>query len=285
MTQTDSYAQRNTKLRERYLELESLGTPKAAREMRRIANDLMEVNNRLLWSTVQPFLLGTTEHREDLYAAAAEHLWKVFLKWDPNKATLSVAARAHLSGAVRREVAKTEYSGMSYDLFTKRGHAIKTERNLTKELGREPSQEEVAAASGLPMHTLELVNQPPPTSLDALPLESPGLHQITPGGHTQAEDLTIVLPENCTGTVESLDNLFVYFLRGNHPDIPRVSAATAELLSGIDRRTHEFRITQAKLESALVRVVDFLGEFPDAAALARLAGTSEDAARDFLSTV
>ena len=282
-TATIDYAGRNAEMRNRYLQLEQQGTPAAKREMARIGNEFFALNDRLLWENVQPYLKSDAASSDDLYAAAAEHLWKVFLKWDPEQATLSVAARAHLSGGVKREVAKTEFSGLSYDLFTKRGQAKKSERELSKQLGRDPSVEEVAEHSGLPETVIKMVTRPQPTSLDSLPIEDQNLSQIIPENSPSTPGET-VQPEHFENTEESLMNLYTYYAKGAYAGVPRLPSTPTELVSGIDRKTQEFRVTQARLESALYLMLSYTGQYPEADLLAKLAGTSEDSAKEYLSS-
>lgn len=282
-TATIDYAGRNAEMRNRYLQLEQQGTPAAKREMARIGNEFFALNDRLLWENVQPYLKSDAASSDDLYAAAAEHLWKVFLKWDPEQATLSVAARAHLSGGVKREVAKTEFSGLSYDLFTKRGQAKKSERELSKQLGRDPSVEEVAEHSGLPETVIKMVTRPQPTSLDSLPIEDQNLSQIIPENSPSTPGET-VQPEHFENTEESLMNLYTYYAKGAYAGVPKLPSTPTELVSGIDRKTQEFRVTQARLESALYLMLSYTGQYPEADLLAKLAGTSEDSAKEYLSS-
>lgn len=283
-TQQVDYATKNAEMRNRYLELQNQGTPEAKREMDRIGNEFFKLNERLLWENVQPYLKSDAASPDDLYAAAAEHLWKVFLKWDPNQATLSVAARAHLSGGVKREVAKTEFSGLSYDLFTKRGQAKKSERELSKQLGRDPSTEEVAIHSGLPEKVIEMVTRPQPTSLDSLPVEDQNLSQITPADTPALGTPEQVSPENFDNNPESLLNLYTYYTRGNYNGVPKLPSHPAEMLTGVDRKTQEFRVTHARLESAQHELLSYIGDYPEADLLAKLAGVPEDSAKEFLSS-
>jgi RNA polymerase sigma factor (sigma-70 family) len=84
---------------------------------------------------------------EDLKASAMEYFLRAIRKWDPASSPLGAYIRRYVGGSLTREVEKMMSGASGSDRKTRaiRVGKAAAERKLRKELGREPTADEVAA--------------------------------------------------------------------------------------------------------------------------------------------
>lgn len=176
--------ERNRRLRDTYVELESLAkqadkeadraTATRLRErMRDIANRFVSSNSDLVAPVARKFRTADSRsHWGDYDAAGMLGLWEAFQKWDPDKATFGTFSRQYIEGRVRREVSTIEHAGLSYHDFTERDKIRKVQASLHCDTGIEPDHREVADAASellgrnVTVDQVERVSRGRPASLD-----------------------------------------------------------------------------------------------------------------------
>lgn len=85
---------------------------------------------------------------EELRSAAVHGLMEAAARFDPAKGVLfKTYAETRIRGAVRDELRKMDW--FSRSMREKHNRVLREVRNLVQELGREPTEEEIAAAMGL----------------------------------------------------------------------------------------------------------------------------------------
>lgn len=262
------------------------------RRKKRLADEVIKTNHRMLWKSVQQFAHTGTTDGTDLYSVAAGQLWRVFQEWDPERATLATAAKSYISGAVRREVAQTEFNGMSYDMFTKRGNLLKVAKQLGSMYGRQPTMEEIAEESGEELERVKLLLTAGETSLDAPVSGGSSDSEATSLGEFLAQD---AYEEDDPADDESLterdtpemlagqDPVDVFrYLLGTKASTYRLPRKSVGYLTGDTPRGVHASVAAVTMEVAVRQVLELVGRLPTAAQLAEATGVPEDAAAAFL---
>lgn len=132
-----------------------------------LANQVMVTNEKLVWSSIQPYIKRRPEIADDLFNVAAGQLWRAFTMWDPERSTLGTASKPYISGAVRREVAALDYPHLKYDDFTLRGKVVKARRSFTAKHNREPSAKELEELTGVSLQKQDMLFASPALSMEA----------------------------------------------------------------------------------------------------------------------
>lgn len=287
---TVQYQELNRELRKEWLALEdSTEDPRMLRIRRdRIANQVVEVNDKLLWASVQSYIRMRPEIADDLHAAAATELWRAFLQWDPEAATLSTYSRAYITGAVRREVAKHDYPHLTYDEFTLRGNLLKMQKKMKDQLGREPTTGELAKKLKVSEQLVERAFAPRATSLDQ-PVGSSD-DRTTLGAMLEDEsdlpaddapNLDALLDADVASELDPVDVLTHLMVTGAGVSYPASSVEVAAQLnvgqSGVPKTA-----TQVSLEIAYDKILSTVRGEPTAQQLATAAGCSLRIAEEFV---
>ena len=287
---TVQYQVLNADLKRRYVEATQNPKADSKAEINKIAAELLETNKSLLWAEVCKFTKSAKASREDLYSAAAENLWKLFLKWDPDRSALSVAARMPLSGAVRREVAATEFPEMSYDQFTKRGNLLKAAKKLESSLGRKPTFEELSHETGVREDVVQFVLHP-----DEIQLQAPVAGKD--GSTTTVMDLLDAPAEEDSSewVLEKVDtaqfwytnatenDLYRWYMAGNSPTTPTIPHKAVQLCTGVAKHDVQRGAMFAEAETAVARIFEVLGRDPNAQELSAATDMQLEDAAQFLS--
>lgn len=158
-------------------------------ELERIKNDFATLNTPLAAKAARPYMIGGAASQDHLQAALLG-LWEAFVGldadlvgqseidedgtvrpvtgWDPSKATLATFAERYISGRIRRSVhgGEAAYQGMTYNTFAAKPRVDMAIRELTDELGRSPSHEEVAARANVTADTVRIVRAGRAVSLE-----------------------------------------------------------------------------------------------------------------------
>lgn len=196
------YRDTNSRLRQQYLratadirEAAAEGDADAERRARnqreQIANEFIRHNTPLAARGASPFMVKDGDGRQDHMQAALLGLWEAFtgtdpkkvdevivdddgsvrpaVGWDPEKGTYATLATRHVAGAVRRSVRSGEsvHAGISYSTFVQKPKVEAARRQLLDELGRTPTNVEIAKAAGVTIETVQACLTARPVSLDA----------------------------------------------------------------------------------------------------------------------
>lgn len=254
---------------------------------RRLANEVITSNKNLLWSSIRQFSRVGTTDEHDLFAVAAEQLWRVFQEWDPERATLASAAKTYISGAVRREVARNEYPGMSYDMFTLRGKLLQISKQLQLSTGEVPTHEQIAEEAEVPLERVNLLLTVGESSLDAPAGDSEDQtlgDVIADEPSSSREDLMAALPDRDSDEMlRDLNPVGVakYLLSTNASTYPLRRDEVSLLVGEAPHRSTK-PVHDVQLEVACRQVEKFVRATPSAEQLAAVAGVREETAAEFL---
>lgn len=142
-----SYHARNVELWQQYQTEDSTAKQEAAAEFLRLNEPLVR-HAAAAWSR-------SGDDGEDLLQEARLQMWVAFTGWNPAKGAFATFALRGMRGRTSRGAAKVMHgSGMSRKLFELRPKVHAAVARLEGELGRSPSDQEVAAAVGA---TVEMV--------------------------------------------------------------------------------------------------------------------------------
>lgn len=110
---------------------------------------LHDGNVKIVYRYVNRFAGAPGESSDEEYAnAGKEALLGAILSWDPAKGTLANWAWPFIKKAVLREVAQTEHR-LKANAFEARGRVLEAEAALREQLGRHPTDAEVAKVAGV----------------------------------------------------------------------------------------------------------------------------------------
>lgn len=175
----DTRHERNLALRREYLQVEAdivdaetTRDIRAARKLRNrleaIKNEFWNLNAGLAISTARRFGRHGDPNTEDYNQEGALGLWEAFLKWDPEYGTtFGTFSRLPTKGKVHRAVKRYEYSHLTQDEFAVRAQIVETRERLNRQLEREATHAEIAAALGLSIESVRRTLKRRDTSLDA----------------------------------------------------------------------------------------------------------------------
>jgi DNA-directed RNA polymerase sigma subunit (sigma70/sigma32) len=156
------------------------------RKLDRVKDNFAKSNWGLSISFAREFFPhGDANHAnsDDYVGAALMGMWEAFTRWDPSKGSFSHWSRMFIEGHTKRAVQALEAPEGSYGDFTARPKVRAAKARLETELGRTPTDTEIAAACG---ETPELVGRAlaaRPVSLDTPVGEDEGtLGDIVVGG-------------------------------------------------------------------------------------------------------
>jgi RNA polymerase sigma factor (sigma-70 family) len=144
-------------------------TERLERKLERLKDEFATANWGLAVSVAKTYFpRGDSSHSnaDDYVGAALLGLWEAFLGWNPSKGSFSHWSRLHIEGATKRTVRAFEAPEVSYGDFTARPSVRAAQVRLRDELGRTPTEAEIAEECG---ETVDLVRRalaPRPLSLD-----------------------------------------------------------------------------------------------------------------------
>ena len=141
------------------------------RELDSIASTFIEANTPLAVMIARRWCTNPAD-QEDLYQEGLTTLWEHFVAWDPARAAFSTYVMSSLEGDVRRLNVKLSANESYYDRLA-RGTLVDTVTQLTEQLGRSPSNREVAEATGMSRDRIGRMRRGRNVSLDA-PLSADG---------------------------------------------------------------------------------------------------------------
>lgn len=176
---TPDWGDRNPELRRRYTAAEeqlARATKRrdrrrirtAKRELEAVGREFVELNRGLIISQASRFNRNVNEDQDNV-AAATLGLWEAFKRFDPDRGVaFSTFSRQHISGGVQREVRRNEFQHLSQSEFNLRKQIRLAQSQLAASLGRQPTREELAARTKIPLDKVEKVLAPSMGSLDAV---------------------------------------------------------------------------------------------------------------------
>lgn len=133
-------------------------------KMNGLGDDLDQAGFVGLWETI----VGTN-NPDPQVVLDDDGVYRLVGGWDPSRATLATACRAHVKGRLTRAVAANEsrWQGASYGNFTDAPKVSAAAALLREELGTHPSAEQIAARAGVTVSVVHSVLTASPVSLNA----------------------------------------------------------------------------------------------------------------------
>ncbi len=268
----------NKRLREQYLEIEKQvqtaalkgddeAVEKLKAELSRIGDTFMRYNMGLCGVLVKKYITNSNgdDDIESYMLACMEAMWLAFTAWDPSKSSFGTWSRKALEGALWREVAFTMrpqrkyYEELAYRAANNHAEAL----NVL--LGRAPTDEEIAQATGITVAQLRQLRRPRAISLDAprndeqtlldtLGTEDAeqdweaddtgGLHILNAfAAHASEDDLWLQALAKATANLDDLSLYLVFARTGLHgwtpENLPEIAAATGIGREIVRRKTHK----------------------------------------------
>jgi len=126
-----------------------------------------EANKGLALSMARKFMRVSSPHSDDYVQDAMVGLLEAWQRWDPNQSTFATFSRNWIAGRIRQGVRLLEYSLLSKADFDARPEALRCAHDLEESLGREPTDSEVAAKTGIRESVVGRVRRAKTSSLDA----------------------------------------------------------------------------------------------------------------------
>lgn len=175
----DTRHELNLSLRREYLavekaigDAETAGDTREARRLRsrlaRIKNEFWTTNAGLAISMSRRFSRHGDPNTGDYDQEGALGLWEAFLKWDPDYGTtFGTFSRLPTKGKVHRAVKRYEFSHLSQTEFATRASIVEVRERLSRQLERDPSPQEIAAALGVSVESIQRTLKRRDSSLDA----------------------------------------------------------------------------------------------------------------------
>jgi RNA polymerase sigma factor (sigma-70 family) len=151
------------------------------REMERIQAEFFKANSGLAYSAARVYLTRAANGNHDDYIQAANiGLLKAWPLWDPKQGTFATFSRRYAEGEENRAVRADEHAHISYGDHTAAPHVRAAEDRLRTELGRTPTDKEVAERAKVSVGIVSRVRMQRPVSLDApMGSDSDGTRQST----------------------------------------------------------------------------------------------------------
>lgn len=171
--------EQNKVLRETYLGLEEQLTAAAKRgdddkvkhltvKLNRIGDAFIRYNTGLAGVLVKKYS-GSSSGADDIEAymlACLEAMWSSFTTWDPEKSTFGTWSRKAIEGALWREVHFHKRPHRKYYEELTLRSSVNHADGLKQLLGREPTDAEIAQATGISVAQLHEIRRPATVSLD-----------------------------------------------------------------------------------------------------------------------
>lgn len=240
---------RNRDLRVEYLGLEKQltepgVTPEVVRRVKyrqaRILDQVVKANAGLVQQFVSPFSNEASSAVEDYRQEGFLSMIDAWKRWDPESAPFASFAWHYVRGAVNRSVRLIEKPQINYNEWSAIPTVRATRTRLATTLGREPSVQEVATATGLYPGVVERALTPSPTSLDA-PLrgeeDGASLYGVIANRAIEATaDVDTSLVVRCAELLDARQ-LPVWLLRTGMAGSTPLDLASVSALTVIDRET------------------------------------------------
>jgi len=270
--------EQNKVLRQTYLEIEKQVMSAAKRgdeagvkdltvRLNRVGDAFIRYNTGLAGVLVKKYS-GTSSSADDIEAymlACLEAMWLAFTTWDPAQSTFGTWSRKAIEGALWREVHFHKRPHRKYYEELMLRSSVNHADSLKSLLGREPTDEEIADATGITVAQLREVRRGPNLSLDRrIGEDGASLGEILEDpnsaswGSDDSEGLSILngFAETANGeeiwlralakATADLDDLSLYLvfartgLHGWTPEnLPEIAAATGIGREIVRRKTHK----------------------------------------------
>jgi len=267
-TPLPDWGDRNPELRRRYIAAqEQLARATKRRDRRRIktlkrelesiGREFVELNRGLIISQASRFNRNVNEDQDNV-AAATLGLWEAFNRFDPDRGVaFSTFSRQHISGGVQREVRRNEFQHLSQSEFNLRKQIRLAQAQLAASMGRQPTREELAARTKIPLDKIEKVLSPSLGSLDAV---------IGDDGFTLGDTLEAVVndsddEEGIEPYLNELSDLELWVLlqRGGFLGADGISLVETADGIGIGREVARRAESRARVRVASTVIADRLG--------------------------
>jgi RNA polymerase sigma factor (sigma-70 family) len=126
-----------------------------------------EANMGLALSMAKRFMRGGSSNTDDYVQDAMVGLLEARERWDPERGAFSTFSRTWIAGRLRQGVRRTEYGLLSKADFDARPEVLLSAAHLEESLKREPTDTEVARATGIRESVVGRVRRAKTSSLDA----------------------------------------------------------------------------------------------------------------------
>jgi DNA-directed RNA polymerase specialized sigma subunit len=269
----------NRELRRRYVDAEKRltaarkrGDRRAQRRLKRelddIGREFVQTNIGLVEKQVRRFKRNTIDD-QDNRSAGMQGLWEAFLRYDVTRpAAFSTFSHQHIAGGIQREVRKNEFQHLSQNEFNLRKQVRLAQAQLSAMFGRQPTPEELAEKTKLPLTKVEKVLAPSVSSLDELVGED-GLKRLD---LLESNIMDLEDDADLEPYLDALSDLELWVLLQRGGFLGPIGFSLVETADsiGIGREVARRAETRARIRVASSVLVDRLGILPEPEQVAAL---------------
>jgi DNA-directed RNA polymerase specialized sigma subunit len=238
------------------------------RELEDIGREFVQTNIGLVEKQVRRFKRNTTDD-QDNRSAGMQGLWEAFLRYDVDRpAAFSTFSHQHIAGGIQREVRKNEFQHLSQNEFNLRKQVRLAQAQLSAMLGRQPTPEELAEKTKLPLTKVEKVLAPSVSSLDEMVGED-GLKRLD---LLESNIMDLEDDADLEPYLDALSDLELWVLLQRGGFLGPIGFSLVETADsiGIGREVARRAETRARIRVASSVLVDRLGILPEPEEVAAL---------------
>jgi len=249
------------------------------RELEDIGREFVETNIGLVEKQARRFKRNNVND-QDYRSAGLQGLWEAFLRYDVDRpAAFSTFSHQHIAGGMQREVRRNEYQHLSQNEFNLRKQVNIAQAQLTAMFGRQPTIEELAEKTRLPLEKIEKVLAPSVASLD----EVVGDDSLKRLDLVESNLLEAVDEEELEPYLDALSDLELWVLlqRGGFLGPTGFSLVETADGIGIGREVARRAESRARIRVASSVLADRLGFLPDTEEVATMLGVDVDHVEEY----
>jgi len=254
---------------------------RAKRELEDIGREFVQTNIGLVEKQVRRFKRNTDDD-EDNRSAGMQGLWEAFLRYDVSRPTaFSTFSHQHIAGGIQREVRRNEFQHLSQNEFNLRKQVRLAQAQLAAIFGRQPTAEELAEKTKLPLAKVEKVLAPSISSLDEMVGED-GLKRLD---LLESPVMEIENDDDLEPYLDALSDLELWVLLQRGGFLGPIGCSLVETADGIGigREVARRAESRARIRVASSVLVDRLGILPSPEEIAALLRVDVDHVKEYAS--
>lgn len=254
---------------------------RAKRELEDIGREFVQTNIGLVEKQVRRFKRNTVDD-QDNRSAGMQGLWEAFLRYDVNRpAAFSTFSHQHIAGGIQREVRRNEFQHLSQNEFNLRKQVRLAQAQLAAIFGRQPTAEELAEKTQLPLEKVEKVLAPSVSSLDEMVGED-GLKRLD---LLESRVLDLEDDADLEPYLDALSDLELWVLLQRGGFLGPIGFSLVETADsiGIGREVARRAESRARIRVASSVLVDRLGVLPSPAEIGALLGVETEHVEEYAS--
>lgn len=254
---------------------------RAKRELEEIGSKFVQTNMGLVEKQVRRFKRNTTDD-QDNRSAGMQGLWEAFLRYDVTRpAAFSTFSHQHIAGGIQREVRRNEFQHLSQNEFNLRKQVRLAQAQLAAILGRQPTTEELAEKTKLPLAKVEKVLAPSTSSLDEMVGED-GLKRLD---LIESRVLDLEDDADLEPYLDALSDLELWVLLQRGGFLGPIGCSLVETADsiGIGREVARRAESRARIRVASSVLVDRLGILPSSEDIAALLSVNVEHVKEYSS--